>query len=91
MVYPVIGQYAVTETDAEGYTVSHTVNGTEYEGNQASGSNSADGSLVAFVNTLEAVTPTGVRMPWASAVAGILLAAALLAVTLPGRRWAQLE
>ncbi len=91
IVHPVTGQYTVTETDAAGYEVKYTINGVEEVGREAAGTNSAEGSLVTFVNTLEPVLPTGIKTPYAGALAGLILGAALLAINLLGRRWMRIE
>ena len=90
--YPISGAYTVTETDAENYAVSCKVDqGAAADSTVASGSVDEDGSHVAFVNTLEASPPTGVRTSSASALAGFCLAAGLIAIQLAGRRFARRE
>lgn len=90
--YPLSGTYTVTETDAGSYVTTCSVDqGTAEEADSATGSVDEDGSHVAFVNTLQATTPTGVRTSSASALAGLCLAFALMAVSMVGRRGARSE
>lgn len=90
--YPVSGTYTVTETDAGSYVTTCSVDqGAAVEADSATGSVSEDGSHVAFVNTLQATTPTGVRTSSASALAGLGIASALMAVSMVGRRGTRRE
>lgn len=85
--YPVTGAYTVTETDQGGYVTTVAVDqGAAAEGTTATGSVSATGSRVDFVNMLEASPPTGVDTPTAGALMCLCLAGALLAISLAGRR-----
>lgn len=85
--YPVTGSYTVTETDYGSYDVAYSVNqGDQTEKDTASGTVEENGTHVAFVNTLEATVPTGIHTPVASALIGICLAGALIAIALIGRR-----
>ena len=85
--YPVTGAYTVTETDQGSYVTTVAVDqGAAAEGTTATGSVSATGSRVDFVNTLEASPPTGVETPTAGALMCLCLAGALLALSLAGRR-----
>lgn len=85
-VYPVDGDYTVTEADS-GYTTTYSINQAEaVTGTSASGNVDADGEHVAFVNTLEATVPTGIHTPATSALIGICLAVGLIAIALAGRR-----
>ena len=75
-------EYTVTETDytADGYTT--TIDGTE--GREKSGTISAD-TNVAFVNTKNATTPTGIVMNIAPYVLMVAVAAVLAVVFLRKR------
>ena len=78
---------SVTETENGGYVTTVSVDqGAAAEGTTATGSVSASGSRVDFVNTLEVSPPTGVDTPTAAAIMGLCLAGALLAISLAGRR-----
>lgn len=86
-IYPVDGLYTVAETDAGSYTTTYSINQAEaITGTTASGTVEENGTHVAFVNTLEATVPTGIHTPAASALIGICLAGALIAIALIGRR-----
>lgn len=92
IVRSVTGAFTVTETEYGSYTPSCTVNGGDaVQGASVTGTNTADGSTVAFTNTLEVPLPTGVRTPYASALAGMLLALMLLTIPLIGRRRARID
>lgn len=87
LFYPVSGAYTVTETDAGSYITTVSVDqGAATEGTTASGSVSASGSRVDFVNTLDATIPTGVDTPMASAILCLCLAVAMMAISMAGRR-----
>ena len=87
IVYPAAGRYTVTETDAGSYIPTYAINqGARVEGSTASGTADSDGVHVAFVNTLQIATPTGVHTSYGSAVAGILLAACFIVIITMKRR-----
>lgn len=87
IVYPAAGRYTVTETDAGSYIPTYAINqGAQVEGSTASGTADSDGVHVAFVNTLQIATPTGVHISYGSAVAGILLAACFIVIITMKRR-----
>jgi len=87
IVYPASGRYTVTETDAGGYTTTFSVDqGETAAGSTAAGTVDSDGCHVAFVNTLQIATPTGVYASCDSAVAGILLAACFIVIITMKRR-----
>ena len=91
-IYPVTGDYTVTETEAGSYSTTYAINqGTPVNGTQASGTVDANGSSVTFVNTLESSVPTGVRTSAASAIMGLCLALGLLATVFAGKRWSRCE
>ncbi|MBQ2952510.1 MAG: VWA domain-containing protein [Clostridia bacterium] len=91
IMYPASGSYTVTETDAGSYTTTYTINqGDPVEGSTASGTADSSGVHVAFVNTLQTATPTGIHTSCGSAAAGIILAACLIIITAK-RRCCSLE
>ncbi len=84
---PVSGAYIVTETDPGSYTTTYSIDqGAAVNGTRASGNLDESGGHVAFVNTLQAIPPTGVRTSSVSALMGLCLAACLIAITRAGRR-----
>ena len=90
--YPVSGAYTVTETDPGSYTTTYSIDqGAAVEGTSASGRLDESGGHVAFVNTLQVSTPTGVSTSSASALMGLCLAACLIAIARAGRRCSRLD
>lgn len=90
--YPVAGEYTVTETDNGDYTTSYSLDGGEaQQGTSCKATLSDNGDTVKFVNNRNVGVPTGVDTPTSAALAGIVMAMALLAIVYIGRRWRILE
>jgi len=92
------GQYTVAEKDVtggkttDGYTVTIIVSGEDDDGTVTAASGAVTdtaltgAATLAFTNTLNAVVPTGISNKLAPVLAGLGVAALLLAALLPGRR-----
>lgn len=60
---PIGQEYVITETDADGYTVSYRIGEDEAQaGNMATVALDADGETVAFINTRNYTPPTGLDL-----------------------------